>query len=61
MNEINFISCVLNSRVRVGCDVGTIKFIGEVRFLNNNVKLNFVIKVHRGFVATFRRVNVLEC
>lgn len=30
MNEINFLSCVLNSRVRVGTDIGTIKFIGEV-------------------------------
>ncbi|XP_037047366.1 tubulin-specific chaperone E [Bradysia coprophila] len=31
MNEINFISCVLNCRVRVGNDVGTIKFIGELK------------------------------
>lgn len=33
MNEKNFIYCVLNSRVRVGNDVGTIKFIGEVSIL----------------------------
>lgn len=30
MNGINLASCVLNSRVRVGNDLGTIKFIGEV-------------------------------
>lgn len=43
MNEINFISCVLNSRVRVGNDVGTIKFIGEVKLFY--VKLNVIVDI----------------
>ncbi len=45
MNEINCLpSCVLNSRVRVGHDVGTIKFIGEVNNgTENDVHQNLLL------------------
>lgn len=61
MNEINFVSCVLNSRVRVGNDVGTVKFIGEVILVN--VELNVVIEVHlhRNSVINFYQENVNKC